>query len=53
MLSEDECKTEDGRRAGICMNVYDCHRKGGTSKGQCALGFGACCVCKYSNKNIF
>lgn len=21
--------------------------KGGTSRGSCALGFGACCVCKY------
>lgn len=43
---EEECQTEDGRRSGVCLNVYDCHRQGGTSKGQCALGFGACCVCK-------
>ncbi|XP_055301189.1 uncharacterized protein LOC129567858 isoform X2 [Sitodiplosis mosellana] len=42
--SEDECKSEDGLRSGVCMNVYDCHQKGGTAKGQCALGFGACCV---------
>lgn len=46
--SEDECKSEDGLRSGVCMNVYDCHQKGGTAKGQCALGFGACCVCKFS-----
>lgn len=45
--SEDECKSEDGLRSGVCMNVYDCHQKGGTAKGQCALGFGACCVCKW------
>lgn len=44
--SEDECKSEDGLRSGVCMNIYDCHQKGGTAKGQCALGFGACCVCK-------
>lgn len=44
--SEDECKSEDGLRSGVCMNVYDCHQKGGTAKGQCALGFGSCCVCK-------
>lgn len=48
--SEDECKTEDGLRSGVCMNVYDCHQKGGTAKGQCALGFGSCCVCKFSIK---
>ncbi|XP_031623668.1 uncharacterized protein LOC116340997 isoform X2 [Contarinia nasturtii] len=42
--SEDECKSEDGLRSGVCMNKYDCHQKGGTAKGQCALGFGACCV---------
>lgn len=52
VLSEDECKTEDGRRSGVCMNVYDCHRKGGSSKGQCALGFGACCVCKCDGRAV-
>lgn len=44
--SEDECKSEDGLRSGVCMNIYDCHQKGGIAKGQCALGFGSCCVCK-------
>lgn len=53
MLNEGECKTEDGRRSGVCMNVYDCHRNGGTSRGQCALGFGACCVCKcFAQKSV-
>lgn len=47
MPSEDECKSEDGLRSGVCMNVYECHQKGGTAKGQCALGFGSCCVCKW------
>lgn len=34
------------------MNVYDCHQKGGTSKGQCALGFGVCCVCMFLEKTV-
>lgn len=46
--NEDECKSEDGLRSGVCMNIYECHQKGGTAKGEC-FGFGACCVCKFSN----
>ena len=84
---DDECLSDDGRRVGMCMNVYECRIQGkalkisyfdgmvigkalylenfydikilnsfftsliidfagGTSRGDCALGFGACCVCK-------
>ncbi|XP_040163293.1 uncharacterized protein LOC120900404 [Anopheles arabiensis] len=41
---DDECLSDDGRRTGMCMNVYECRIGGGTARGQCALGFGVCCV---------
>lgn len=46
--SEDECLADDGLRSGLCMNVYECKMQGGKAKGDCALGFGVCCVCKYN-----
>lgn len=74
--ADDECLSDDGRRIGMCMNVYECriqgimtHKafhlistfdsarfslssfSGGTSRGDCALGFGACCVCKLTIMN--
>ncbi|CRK89795.1 CLUMA_CG003451, isoform A [Clunio marinus] len=36
---DDECLSDDGRRIGMCMNVYECRIQGGTSRGDCALGF--------------
>ncbi|XP_035777674.1 uncharacterized protein LOC118458859 [Anopheles albimanus] len=41
---DDECLSDDGRRTGQCMNVYECRIQGGKARGQCALGFGVCCV---------
>ncbi|XP_058816016.1 uncharacterized protein LOC131679325 [Topomyia yanbarensis] len=41
---DDECLSDDGLRTGQCMNVYECRIQGGSSRGQCALGFGVCCV---------
>ncbi|CAG9802277.1 unnamed protein product [Chironomus riparius] len=41
---DDECLSDDGRRTGVCMNVYECRLQGGVSRGDCALGFGACCI---------
>lgn len=26
---DDECLSDDGRRAGMCMNVYECRLQGG------------------------
>lgn len=43
---DDECLSEDGLRTGQCMNVYECRIQGGAARGQCALGFGVCCICK-------
>ncbi|KAL0274704.1 UNVERIFIED_CONTAM: hypothetical protein PYX00_002768 [Menopon gallinae] len=39
-----ECLSGDGRRSGICLNPYECKIQQGVSNGQCALGFGVCCV---------
>ncbi|XP_062548394.1 uncharacterized protein LOC134213391 [Armigeres subalbatus] len=41
---DDECLSDDGLRTGQCLNTYECRIKGGSSRGQCALGFGVCCV---------
>ena len=42
-----ECTSDDGRRRGICLNVYECKIQEGISHGKCALGFGVCCVCEF------
>ncbi|KDR10193.1 uncharacterized protein LOC110838169 isoform X1 [Zootermopsis nevadensis] len=39
-----ECPSDDGRRTGVCLNVYECRMQGGRANGPCALGFGVCCV---------
>ncbi|XP_055597949.1 uncharacterized protein LOC129747669 [Uranotaenia lowii] len=41
---DDECLSDDGLRTGQCMNVYECRIQGGSARGQCALGFGVCCI---------
>ncbi|XP_055550338.1 uncharacterized protein LOC129732920 [Wyeomyia smithii] len=41
---DDECLSDDGLRTGQCMNVYECRIQGGASRGECALGFGVCCI---------
>jgi hypothetical protein len=37
------------RCEGICQNPYECRLLEGSPKGQCALGFGVCCVCEYTS----
>ncbi|KAF4518078.1 hypothetical protein B566_EDAN009622 [Ephemera danica] len=39
-----ECLSDDNRRVGVCQNPYECRIMNGESRGQCALGFGVCCV---------
>lgn len=38
---------------GLCLNTYECRIQNGESHGACALGFGVCCVCKYTIYNIY
>lgn len=49
----EECLSADKRHRGICMNTYDCRMQRGTVHGQCALGFGVCCICKYLFPSLF
>ncbi|CAB3375981.1 Hypothetical predicted protein [Cloeon dipterum] len=39
-----DCSADDGRRKGVCQNPYECRLLEGTPKGECAFGFGVCCV---------
>ncbi|XP_055849332.1 uncharacterized protein LOC129914208 isoform X2 [Episyrphus balteatus] len=41
---DGECLSNDGRRTGICLNVYECRLKGGIAHGECSMGFGVCCI---------
>ncbi|XP_067633166.1 uncharacterized protein [Eurosta solidaginis] len=41
---DGECLSDDGRRTGSCFNIYECRAKGGLAKGDCAMGFGVCCI---------
>ncbi|KAH8263400.1 hypothetical protein KR044_008254, partial [Drosophila immigrans] len=41
---DGECLADDGRRMGSCFNAYECRQKGGQARGECAMGFGVCCV---------
>ncbi|XP_037883121.1 uncharacterized protein LOC119633578 [Glossina fuscipes] len=41
---DGECLSNDGRRSGTCFNAYECRSKGGIAKGECAMGFGVCCI---------
>nr|XP_016945699.1 uncharacterized protein LOC108021471 [Drosophila suzukii] len=41
---DGDCMSNDGRRIGNCLNVYECRQKDGQAKGECAMGFGVCCV---------
>ncbi|XP_022220876.2 uncharacterized protein LOC111073053 [Drosophila obscura] len=41
---DGECLSNDDRRIGNCLNAYECRQKGGQSQGECAMGFGVCCV---------
>ncbi|XP_039501648.1 uncharacterized protein LOC120458160 [Drosophila santomea] len=38
------CMSDDGRRMGNCLNAYECRQKDGLARGECAMGFGVCCV---------
>ncbi|KAI8042412.1 uncharacterized protein LOC128263173 [Drosophila gunungcola] len=41
---DGDCLSNDGRRMGNCLNAYECRQKDGQAKGECAMGFGVCCV---------
>ncbi|XP_016987695.1 uncharacterized protein LOC108050494 [Drosophila rhopaloa] len=41
---DGDCVSNDGRRMGNCLNAYECRQKDGQARGECAMGFGVCCV---------
>jgi len=38
------CKSNDGNRNGTCYTTTECTDKGGKTSGNCASGFGVCCL---------
>ena len=47
--------TTNGYRNGTCLTAIECSNKGGSGSGECAGGFGVCCVfmIRYKNEEIF
>lgn len=37
---------------GTCVPTAECQRKGGSTLGSCASGYGVCCACKYAKIRI-
>ena len=42
----DPCSTSEDALQGTCYTLQQCIDKGGSSAGNCAEGFGVCCLCK-------
>jgi len=38
------CASQDASRNGTCYTSSECQNKGGTTSGNCAAGFGVCCL---------
>jgi len=38
------CRSQSGSRNGTCYTTTECTNKGGTASGNCAAGFGVCCL---------
>jgi len=43
-----DCKSQDSGRNGTCYTSTECGDKGGKKSGNCAAGFGVCCLFIYS-----
>ena len=46
-FSNSRCNSTDSDKQGVCYTATECRGRGGTAKGNCAQGFGVCCLCKY------
>jgi len=40
----DGCASQDAARNGTCFTSSECQSKGGSASGNCASGFGVCCL---------
>ena len=47
------CVSSSQGRNGTCYAAEECSNRGGTAGGNCAGGYGVCCVCEYQNKMLF
>ena len=47
-FSNSRCNSTDSDKQGVCYTATECQGRGGTPKGNCAQGFGVCCLCKYT-----
>lgn len=45
-FEHDICSSSSGLE-GKCLHEYECKSSGGAPMGDCADGYGTCCVCKY------
>ena len=45
-FKNQQCTTKDGsdEATGVCYSAWECSNRGGEEKGNCASGFGRCCV---------
>ena len=50
-FNNDACEAVDGTM-GTCYTAAECTNKGGEERGNCASGFGVCCVGKCVFKHI-
>jgi len=51
-FKNDDCTASSGSfsgKTGICYSSTECSEKGGTASGNCAVGFGRCCIISVSS----
>jgi len=50
-FQNDECQsTKDKDNKGTCFSSTECNNKGGTAEGNCAAGFGVCCIIRITTE---
>ena len=47
-----ECSSLENNLSGVCYTMKECARRNGRASGQCAAGFGVCCLCEYLLKTV-
>ena len=38
--------SDSSANQGVCYTTHECSSMGGRANGECAAGFGVCCICK-------
>jgi len=47
-FSNSRCNSTDSDKQGVCYTTTECRERGGNAKGNCASGFGVCCLFEYN-----